>query len=475
MGYISLGSLHVMGMISAILIYGKRGEILSSRVYKDGLRRAVTDVFRAQVISNPSSTPTPLLTLGSTSFLHIRHNGLFVVAVTRHDVDGIAVLEFLYKLCEVVTAQLGSFDEAACFRYVSQIYAILDELVDFGYPQNTEPGTMELPKVLSDSQSSSGNSAPNSNNGVVGSLRRSLTIGGGSSGGSSSNGASSSNNASSTSTLPRISDSDESVSLFGHKSGSNRQASTKSGSEDVPWRRSNIKHRRNEVFLDVFEKLNAVFDANGQVLSASTDGVLKVKAALSGLPHCQVDLERSEVLESSQLHACVDHKKFHTTGVVQFIPPEGEFELLRYRVSKGIKVPLQISTSYSQGEQVIRLRNKLSDKHFMNVVVLVPLPPNATSSTQKAKSSGGKARFSPEKTAVEWKIGRVSPNTELSLRIRTDQRLDNLGPVMVQFGIDMYTCTRLKVSSLVVVESSKYSTLKWVRYLTESGAVELRM
>lgn len=465
----------MMGMISAILIYGKRGEILSSRVYKDGLRRAVTDVFRAQVISNPSSTPTPLLTLGSTSFLHIRHNGMFIVAVTRHDVDGIAVLEFLYRLCDVVTAQLGRFDEAACFRYVSQIYAILDELVDFGYPQNTEPGTMELPKVISDSQFSSGTSGPpSSNNGVVGSLRRSLTMGGVGGVGSGPNVTSS------TSTLPRISDSpkDESAGFFSGKSGSTRQASANSngsGIEDVPWRRSNIKHRRNEVFLDVIEKLNVVFDAHGQILSASTDGVLKVKAALSGLPHCQVDLERSEVLESSQLHSCVDHKKFHSTGVVQFVPPEGEFELLRYRVSKGIKVPLQITTAYSQGEQVVHLRNKLSDKQLMNVVVLVPLPSTATSSTHKAKSSGGKARFSPEKTAVEWKIGRVSSNSDLTLRIKSDRRLDNLGPVLVQFSIDMYTCTRLKVSSLVVVESSKYSTLKWVRYLTESGAVELRM
>lgn len=455
-------------MISAILIYGKRGEILSSRVYKDGLRRAVTDVFRAQVISNPTTTPTPLLTLGSTSFLHVRHNGLFVVAVTRHDVDGIAVLEFLYKLCEVVTIQLGSFDETACYRYVSQIYAILDELVDFGIPQNTEPGTMELPGLHTDVQHLVGGTSQPT--GVVGSLKRSLSIGGG--------GGNSSSNNNSVPTLPSIPDSsshpfdDESDSLFGSRSA---KSSTSPQMESVPWRRSNVKHRRNEVYLDVIEKLNAVFDDRGHVLSASTDGVLKVKAALSGLPHCQVDLERSEVLESSQLHACVDHKRFHSTGVVQFVPPEGEFELLRYRVSKGIRVPLQISTHWLHGEQVVQLKNTLPDKQLMNIVVLVPLPSYSTSSTQKIKSSGGKARFSPEKTAVEWKIGRVSSNSELTLRIQSENKLGHLGPAIVQFSIDMYTCTSLRVRSLQVVESSKYSTLKWVRYLTESGAVELRM
>lgn len=40
-------------MISAILLYNQKGEVLISRLYRDGLRRSIADVFRIQVISNP--------------------------------------------------------------------------------------------------------------------------------------------------------------------------------------------------------------------------------------------------------------------------------------------------------------------------------------------------------------------------------------------------------------------------------------
>lgn len=40
-------------MISAIILYNQKGEVLISRLYRDGLRRSIADVFRIQVISNP--------------------------------------------------------------------------------------------------------------------------------------------------------------------------------------------------------------------------------------------------------------------------------------------------------------------------------------------------------------------------------------------------------------------------------------
>lgn len=45
-------------------------------------RRSIADVFRIQVISN-SDVRAPIITLGSTSFFHVRANNLYVVAVTK--------------------------------------------------------------------------------------------------------------------------------------------------------------------------------------------------------------------------------------------------------------------------------------------------------------------------------------------------------------------------------------------------------
>ena len=47
------------------------------------VRRSIADVFRIQVVSN-SDVRTPIITLGSTSFFHVRINNLYVMAVTKY-------------------------------------------------------------------------------------------------------------------------------------------------------------------------------------------------------------------------------------------------------------------------------------------------------------------------------------------------------------------------------------------------------
>ena len=54
----------------------------SSNLHSLILRRSIADVFRIQVVSN-SDVRSPIITLGSTSFFHVRINNLYVVAVTK--------------------------------------------------------------------------------------------------------------------------------------------------------------------------------------------------------------------------------------------------------------------------------------------------------------------------------------------------------------------------------------------------------
>lgn len=46
-------------------------------------RRSIADVFRIQVVSN-NDVRSPIVTLGSTSFFHVRVNNVYVVAVTKY-------------------------------------------------------------------------------------------------------------------------------------------------------------------------------------------------------------------------------------------------------------------------------------------------------------------------------------------------------------------------------------------------------
>ncbi|GMM50093.1 Apm4 protein [Starmerella bacillaris] len=447
-------------MISAILIYGHRGEILASRIYKPGLRRAITDAFRVEVISAEELTP-PVLMLGSTTFLHIMYNGMFVVAVTRFDVDALAVFEFLYQLCELCNKKLGQFNESACYMYVTQIYEILDELVDFGFPQNQEDSLLELKSKKPEVESA--------DFGVVSSLKRTLT--------------------SSKSPLPQLRTMRHKQSSNANSGASSPSLSVNSGglspieqektspSSDSPWRKSTVKHRRNEVYLDVIEKLTCVFTTQGEVKSAFVDGSVRFKAHLSGVPVCQIIFNKTNLLESCQLHSCADHTKFHDDGNIVFTPPEGSFDLMRYHVRQDIQVPLKITARMEALELKVCVECILEPKRYLSDLVLtVPVALSKSGETPRAKSSylGGKVKYLVEKSAFEWKVGRLSGRNSATLSVLAEGRSLS-GIVDASFLIAMYTCSHLKVETLKITEDSKYSALKWVRYQTEAESCEMRL
>ena len=58
----------------------------------------------------------------------------------------------------------------------------------------------------------------------------------------------------------------------------------------IGWRREGIKYRRNEIFLDVLENVNLLMSPQGQVLSSHVAGRIAMKSYLSGMPECKFGL-----------------------------------------------------------------------------------------------------------------------------------------------------------------------------------------
>lgn len=144
----------------------------------------------------------------------------------------------------------------------------------------------------------------------------------------------------------------------------------------IGWRREGIKYRRNELFLDVLEYVNLLMSPQGQVLSAHVAGKIVMKSYLSGMPECKFGINDKLTIESKgnktgasggsdsgltttsggttsgsgkssiaiddiQFHQCVKLSKFESDHSISFIPPDGEFELMKYRTTKDINLPLE--------------------------------------------------------------------------------------------------------------------------------------
>ncbi len=119
----------------------------------------------------------------------------------------------------------------------------------------------------------------------------------------------------------------------------------------VGWRPEGIKHTKNEIFLDVVEKLTLLVSANGNVLRSEINGEVKMRSFLSGMPELKLGLNdkalfemtgrttRSKLIEMEDIkfHPCVRLSKFDQERIISFIPPDGEFDLMTYRLDTHVK------------------------------------------------------------------------------------------------------------------------------------------
>ncbi|KAJ4480458.1 Mu homology domain-containing protein [Lentinula edodes] len=438
-------------MISAFFIFNQKGEVLISRLYRTDFKRSIADVFRIQVVSNPD-VRSPIITLGSTSFFHVRVNNLYVVAVTKTNANAALVFEFCYRFINICKSYFGKMDEESIKNNFVVVYELVDEINDFGYPQNSEIDTLKT-YITTES--------------VV-----------------------------SATQAPEV---------------SSRITAQATGA--TSWRRSgdDVKYKKNEAFVDVVEVVNWMGSAKGTTLRADVDGHIQMRAYLSGTPECKFGLndklviDRGAVgtsgpssgladrggsdaveLDDCQFHQCVRLNDFDADRSISFIPPDGEFELMRYRATSNIKLPLKVIPTVTEIGTTkvsydITLKTTFSPKlSATNVVVRIPTPLNTTD-VDVGILGTGKAKYVPAENVIVWKIARLQGGQECSLSAMaqltstTTRQVWARPPIDVDFQVLMFTASGLIVRFLKVFEKSNYHSIKWVRYLTKAnGGYQVR-
>ena len=126
-------------MISAVLIIAANGDVLISRAFREEVKSLVSDVFTSKIINaTPKELKNPILTIGSTSFLHIKKGDLYYVAVTRHNADASVALQFLKSLLNVMETLITSnsghiIDAGNIMDNFLVIYELLDNMIVQGF------------------------------------------------------------------------------------------------------------------------------------------------------------------------------------------------------------------------------------------------------------------------------------------------------------------------------------------------------
>jgi AP-2 complex subunit mu-1 len=284
----------------------------------------------------------------------------------------------------------------------------------------------------------------------------------------------------------------------------------------IGWRREGIKYRRNELFLDVLEYVNLLMSPQGQVLSAHVAGKIVMKSYLSGMPECKFGIndkltidtkgnksgassgaeggitgntsggKSSIAIDDIQFHQCVKLSKFESDHSISFIPPDGEFELMKYRTTKDINLPFRVIPLVKEtgkGKMEVKVIVKSNFKSTLigqKIEVKIPTPPN-TCGVQLICIKG-KAKYKASDNAIVWKIKRMGgmKESQLSAEIElmsNEKKKWTRPPISMSFEVP-FAPSGFKVRYLKVFEPklnySDNETIKWVRYIGRSGLYETR-
>jgi len=275
---------------SAIFILDLKGKVLISRNYRGDIPIRKIEKFMPLVLAaeEEEQTLSPILsTEDGVNFLYVKHNNLYLLAMTKKNSNAVTILLFLHKLIEVFKEYFKVLEEESIRDNFVIIYELLDEMMDFGYPQTTES------KILQ-----------------------------------------------------------EYITQESHQMEVQVRPPV-AVTNAVSWRSEGIKYRKNEVFLDVIESVNLLVNSNGNVLRSEILGSIKMKCFLSGMPELRLGLNDKVMFETAgknatakgkaiemedvKFHQCVRLSRFENNRTISFIPPDGEFELMSYRLSTQVK------------------------------------------------------------------------------------------------------------------------------------------
>jgi len=190
-------------------------------------------------------------------------------------------------------------------------------------------------------------------------------------------------------------------------------------------------------------------------------------------------------MEDVSFHQCVRLSRFDNDRTISFVPPDGEFELMSYRLNTNVKPLIWIEPviekhQNSRIDYTIKARSQFKQASTANnVEIVIPVPPDA--SAPKFKAGIGSVKYAPERDAIVWSIRQFQGGKEylmtcqFSLPSIQNEEKAATKPITVKFEIPYFTVSGIQVRYLKIIEKSGYQALPWVRYISQSGDYQIRI
>jgi len=229
--------------ISQFFVLSARGDSILFRDYRGDLPKGTSEVFFRNVKfwNGKAQDAPPVFHLDGINYLYLKKNGLYFVCSNRVNISPSLVIELLTRITKVFKDYCGVLSEESIRTNFVLLYELLDEMMDFGYVQGTSTETLKAyvfnEPILVKSSKAAGLKVSDM----------------------------------SAKTVP-------------------------STAVDQPISFKQSKGKKNEIFVDIYERISITFNANGFILNSAIDGTIQMKSYLAGNPELKLALNEDMVV-----------------------------------------------------------------------------------------------------------------------------------------------------------------------------------
>jgi AP-4 complex subunit mu-1 len=429
--------------ISQLFILSRRGDSIIYRDFRRDIKKSNDIFFHNINFIKEEETAPPLFNIDGINFIYMKTEDLYIVISTLDNAPPNYYLEVLDRVMKVIKDHIGELTEESIRKNFVLIYEIIDEMIDFGYPQLidteqvmqfvfTEP-IVDLSKI---------------------------------------------------NTLKEMINRNVKSNINAIRSVADAKA-------------------KNEIYVDIIEKITCLFARNGNIISSGIDGCIKMKSYLKNSPEMkivfgdEVSMGKSSYnrgrMELSGYNFCqgVRSKDFETQRILYLIPPEGEFILMNYRINNEFAPPFKLYTIVEESDYKLELRIKLL-ANFSNKVKAsnIKIKFNAPKDTQSVYFNLPKKLKEEQYTDYNqndliciWRIPSLFGGSENTLSVKYTLAVNKpnlsrkeLGPLIMSFDISNYNVSHMQINELKVISNDKnYNAMRWIRTFTKNKSYVTRI
>ncbi|XP_057743619.1 AP-3 complex subunit mu-like [Arachis stenosperma] len=414
-------------MLQCIFLLSDSGEVmLEKQLTGHRVDRSICGWFWDQSISQGDSfKQLPVIASPTHYLFQVFREGITFLACTQVEMPPLMAIEFLCRVADVLNDYLGGLNEDLIKDNFIIVYELLDEMIDNGFPLTTELNILQ--EMIA---------PPN----IVSKVLSVVT-------GTSSN---------VSDTLPGAT------------------------SSCVPWRTADAKYAQNEVYVDLVEEMDATINRDGALMKCEVYGEVQVNSHITGLPDLTLSFTNPSILDQVRFHPCVRFRPWESHQILSFVPPDGQFKLMSYRVRKLKSTPIYVKPQLTSDGGTCRLNVMVGSRNdhgktIDSVTVQFQLPSYILSAD--LTSNHGTVNILADKTCT-WNIGRIpkdkAPSMSGTMVLETGlERLHVFPTFRVGFKMMGVALSGLQIDKLDL-KTVPYRFYKGFRAVTRAGEFEVR-